>query len=147
MAREIEISDDVAEIIDEIGGTFDTVDDVLRRVLEEAGYEVAGETWSDADLRRYFAETTSDKQQLFLTALAENGDEWVPKGQIIDRIADELGDDEIGPHTLDGVQSSLTRRCQTAGYEKFWERTRLDGRWGYRIKDPYRDIASEYWTA
>lgn len=144
MPREIEISDEVAEAINEIGGTFDTVDDVLRQVLEEAGYSIGDDSWTDEELEEFFDDTTSDKQQIFLTMLVDHDDEWVPKVTINDRIGDELGPDEVDSHTLDGVQSSMTRRCQTMGNEKFWERRRDDG-WEYRIKPPYQDAAEAYW--
>lgn len=146
MPREIEISDEVAEILNEIGGTFDTVDDVLRDVLEEAGYSIDNDTWEDHELRDYFDRTNSSKQKIFVTELVENGDDWTPKSTILDRITDELGDDSVDTHTLDGVQSSMTRRCRSADREKFWERTRDGGEWNYRIKAPYRDVAEDYWA-
>lgn len=143
MTRKIEVSDEVTDAINEIGGTFDTVDDVLRRVLDEAGYDVGMDGWEREALHSYFDDTTSTRQKVFLEALVEYGDEFAPKDEIVDRI-DAAGKDVSG-HTLDGVQSSLTRRCKSAGREKFWERRRLDGRWGYRIKAPYREMAAEYW--
>lgn len=143
MAREIEISDEVADVINDIGGTFDTVDDVLRRVLEEAGYSVGDDSWDEDGLRRYFDDTSSTRQKVFLRALVEYGEEYAPKNDILERFRE--ADRDVSDHTLDGVQSSMTRRCQTAGREKFWERTRLDGQWGYRIKEPYRDVAAGYW--
>ena len=143
MPREIEISDDIAEKIDELGGTFDTVDDVLRRVFEEAGHVVDDEGWDEVDLRSYFDDTGSTRQKVFIRTMVECGDDWAPKDEINDRI-EEAGKD-VHDHTLDGVQSSMTRRCQTAGYEKFWERNWLGGQWGYQIKAPYRDIAEDYW--
>lgn len=144
MTRQIEISDDIAEMIDERGGTFDTVDDVLRRLFEEAGYDVNDEAWTDDELRSYFDDTSSTRQKVFLRTLVEYGDDYSPKDEILDRIRD--ADKDVSDHTLDGVQSSMTRRCKSAGNEKFWERSRLDGQWGYRVKEPYRDVAEEYWT-
>lgn len=143
MAREVEISDEVAEVIDDLGGTFDTVDDVLVRVLEEAGYHVGGDEWTDEALRSYFDDTDSTRQQVFVRSLAEFGEAWAPKDEILARI--RAAGEETSGHTLDGVQSSLTRRCQSAGREKFWERRDLGDQWGYRLKAPYRDVASEYW--
>lgn len=142
MAREIEISDEVAEAIDDLGGTFDTVDDVLVRVLEEAGYDL-GDGWTDEAIRSYFDDTDSTRQQVFLRTLAEFGEAWAPKDEILARI--RAAGKETSGHTLDGVQSSMTRRCQSAGREKFWERHDLGDQWGYRIKAPYRDVASDYW--
>lgn len=144
MPQEIEISDDVAEIINEIGGTFDTVDEVLRRVLEEAGYVVNDEGWDEDSLRSYFDDTSSTRQKVFLRTLVEYGEDWAPKDEILDRIRD--ADKDVSDHTLDGVQSSMTRRCQTAGHEKFWERNYMGNQWGYRIKAPYRDVATDYWS-
>lgn len=144
MTREIEISEDIAERIDELGGTFDTVDDVLRRLFEEAGYDVNDEEWSDEDLRSYFDDTSSTRQKVFVRTLVEYGSDWAPKDEIMERIEDAGKD--VSDHTLDGVQSSMTRRCQSAGNEKFWERNYLGSQWGYRIKEPYRDVAQEYWS-
>lgn len=144
MTQEIEISDEVAQVINGIGGTFDTVDDVLRRVLEEAGYDVNDEGWTDDELRDYFDDTNSTRQKVFLRTLVEYQDEYAPKDEIMERIEDAGKD--VSDHTLDGVQSSMTRRCKTAGREKFWERNYLGSQWGYRVKEPYRDIAAEYWN-
>lgn len=145
MTREIEISEEVADILNDIGGTFDSVDDVLRRVLEEAGYAVNDDSWTEEELRSFFDSTTSSKQTTFVTMLVDYEDEWVPKTQIIKRLVDEVGGDNIDAHTLDGVQSSMTRRCKTADREKWWERRRSGGDWEYRVKPPYQEWARDYW--
>jgi hypothetical protein len=144
MPTQIEISDEVAGKIDELGGTFDTVDDVLRRVLDDAGHPVNDVEWTEEELRDYFDDTGSTRQTVFLETLVEYGDEYAPKDEILERF-DDAGK-SVSDHTLDGVQSSMTRRCKTAGREKFWERSRIGGQWGYRVKEPYRDIAEDYWA-
>lgn len=144
MSETIRISDEVATVLHNLGGTFDTADDVLRRVLEEAGYEVSekeNEEWSQDEMEVYFDDTRPSKQQIFLRALVEYPEEWVPKSYVFD----QFRENDITPeaHTMDGVQSGMTRRC--GNREKFWESSSRQGERMYRILPQYREIVEDYW--
>lgn len=154
MSEEIEISDDIAVAINELGGTFDTVDDVLRRLVHEAGHgnlledegAVEKTEWTAEDFLGFFENTDSTSQQVFLTMLVTDGDEdgWVPKDEILERL--EAEGVSIENHTLDGVQSSMTRRCRSRGLDKFWERQGGTGSREYRILPEHQEQVAELWN-
>lgn len=144
MSETIRISDEVAQTLHKLGGTFDDPDDVLRRVLEQAGYEVPDEEtieWDKSDLRSYFESTSATKQQIFLRALVDHDEEWVPKRVVFDRY--EANGITPQSHTMDGVQSGMSRRC--GNREKFWESASRDGERQYRILPRYREVVEDYW--
>lgn len=144
MPETIELSDEVIAVLHEQGGTFDTPDDVFRRILEEAGYDIGDEEeeeWTREELKQYFDNTRPSKQRIFLQALVEFPEEWVPKEYVFD----QFGEDGINvkSHTMDGVQSAMTRRCGKK--EKFWESSYRDDERKYRIVRKYREIVEDYW--
>jgi hypothetical protein len=152
MPRQIEISDQTANVLERLGGTFDTPDDVIQGLIEETGRSIKGaeKDWDRSSFKSYFSRSQSNnpRQRIFLETLLSSGDEngWVPK----DLIEDETRSSgrEVKSHSLDGVQSSMTRRCQSQNREKFWERQRNesgDG-WEYRIKPEYQDVATSAWN-
>ena len=142
MPREIEISDEVTDVINRIGGTFDTPDDVLRQILREAGYEVNGETeqqdWSEDEFESYFRNTSSPKQKIFIESMVEYGDDWLPKRVLFDRYEEQ--EIETSTHIMTGVQGPMTTRC--GDREKFWE-SDYQGERVYRIKPEYLDVVQE----
>lgn len=152
MIQQIEISDQTINALDRLGGTFDTPNDVIRKLIEEFGRGItnAGEDWGGSSFKSYFDRFRSNnpRQRTFLEALFSSGDEnrWMPKELIEDET--RSSGRTVSPHSLDGVQSSMTRRCQSQNREKFWERQRneLGDGWEYRIEPEYQDVATVAWS-
>lgn len=88
MVREIEVGDDTAEVINELGKTFDTPDDVLQRLIKEAGYEglLKGEP---AGEKEYKASTPSGEKYVITLSNSDGLLHNPERGDVLKQIGGE----------------------------------------------------------
>jgi len=72
MSRSVRLSDETATVINELGGTFDSPDDVIQQLIKEAGYEKLLEQGTDEESTKAQSKTANsanERKEQFLSQL------------------------------------------------------------------------------
>ena len=129
--RQIELEEPTADLLHELGGTFDSPNDIVRRGLERLKADEENiDRWTETRFQEFLDGTKADKQEELLRTLITYEEEWVPLEYIVEHLQNE--GHAVDGSAVGGILGGLSRKV--GDKPKLWE-TRENGGREYRIID------------